>query len=219
MMDFVRRLIGLPTKQRTLEDIRMGESEKTLVVGLGNPGRKHQGNRHNVGFMVVDALASAHGITFGRSQKKAAIGTGDVAGRSVIIVKPQTYMNRSGDAVGPLANFYKIPPDCVLVTYDDLDLPLGTLRLREGGGSGGHNGMRSIIYHLGNDFPRVRIGIGRPAGRMDPADFVLQNFSEGERTIVSDVLGVAVSAIETFLHDGIEEAMTRYNGTVVADHE
>ena len=124
-------------------------------------------------------------------------------------------MTASGDAVGPLAKYYKIEPSAILVVYDELDLPLGTLRLREAGGSGGHNGMKSIIQHLGNDFPRLRLGIGRPPGRMPPAAYVLQDFSAGERPIVDDLLDNAVQAIETFLAEGIDLAMTRHNGPVV----
>lgn len=191
-----------------------GHKQKFLIVGLGNPGRKHRGNRHNVGFMALDRLAAAHQLRLSRVQNKAIVGDGRIAGRSVILAKPQTYMNRSGDAVGPLARYYKIPPAQLLVIYDDLDLPLGTLRLREQGGAGGHNGMKSIIQHLGNDFPRLRLGIGRPPGRVPAAAYVLQDFGEDELPVVTEVLDEAVQAMETVLRDGIELAMSRHNGPV-----
>jgi PTH1 family peptidyl-tRNA hydrolase len=191
-----------------------GGEDRYLIVGLGNPGRGHVYNRHNVGFMAVDRLAARHGIDLKRVQSKAIVGSGRVAGRPVIIAKPQTFMNLSGEAVGSLAGFYKIPPDKTLVVYDELDIPFGVIRLREKGGAGGHNGMRSIIQRLGNDFPRLRLGIGRPPGRMDPAAYVLQDFGRDELPLVSDMLTAAVEAVEAFIADGIDIAMSRFNGPV-----
>lgn len=185
---------------------------KVLIAGLGNPGREYRGNRHNVGFMAVEQLARAHRIDLGRVQQKAVTGSGRIADRPVLLAKPQTFMNRSGDVIGPLAAYYKIDPADVLVIYDDLDLELGVLRLREQGGSGGHNGMKSIIQHLGNGFPRLRLGIGRPPGRMDPAAYVLQDFGSEEKVAVEAMLEQAVRAVESFLGEGIEVAMTRFNG-------
>jgi peptidyl-tRNA hydrolase, PTH1 family len=187
-------------------------SEKYLIAGLGNPGLRHKANRHNVGFMLVDRLAAASGTSLGRVQQRAVVGDGRIAGRAVILAKPQTYMNLSGDAVGPLVHYYKIAHVQVLAVYDELDLPLGTLRLREKGGAGGHNGMRSLIYHLGQDFPRLRLGIGRPPGRMSPAAYVLQDFGRDELPIVDEMLNQAVQAVATFLQEGIQPAMSRYNG-------
>jgi peptidyl-tRNA hydrolase, PTH1 family len=187
-------------------------TEKYLIAGLGNPGLRHKANRHNVGFMLLDRLAATAGISLARVQQRAVVGDGRFAGHPVILAKPQTYMNLSGDAVGPLVHYYKIPLANVLVVYDELDLPLGTLRLREKGGAGGHNGMRSIIYHLGQDFPRLRLGIDRPPGRMNPAAYVLQDFSGDERPIVDEMLNQAVQAVETYLQEGIQLAMSRYNG-------
>ena len=188
---------------------------RAMIVGLGNPGPRHAANRHNIGFMAVDRLARAYDIKFGRSRYKALQADGHIAGRPVILVKPQTYMNRSGDAVGPLAAYYRIAPENILVIYDELDLPLGTLRLREQGGTGGHNGMKSLVNHLGQGFPRLRLGIGRPVGRMDPAAYVLQDFSDDEKAVVREVLQEAQQAVETFLREGIEMAMTRHNGSVL----
>jgi PTH1 family peptidyl-tRNA hydrolase len=188
--------------------------ERTLIVGLGNPGRAYAFNRHNVGFMVVDKLALRAGIDLRRVQSKAIVGSGRLADRPVIFAKPQTSMNLSGESVGALANFYRVPPAAILVIYDELDIPFGVIRLREKGGAGGHNGMRSLIQHLGNDFPRLRLGIGRPPGRMDPAAFVLQDFGRDELPLVSEMLTRAGEAVESFVVNGIDLTMSRYNGPV-----
>lgn len=189
-------------------------SDRFLIIGLGNPGRKYRGNRHNIGFMVVDRLAADNGIQSSKMQNKAIVGDGRVAGQRVILAKPQTYMNNSGDAVGPLANFYKMPPENIFVVYDEMDIPLGTIRLREKGGAGGHNGMKSIIQHIGQDFPRMRLGVGRPPGRMEPPAYLLQDFSNEQLPIVSDMIDEAIRAIETYLQEGIQMAMSRHNGSV-----
>ena len=188
--------------------------KRFLIVGLGNPGRNHAFNRHNVGFMAIDRLALAQGIDLRRVQSKAIVGNGRLAERAVILAKPQTFMNLSGEAVGALASFYRIPPRAVLVVYDELDIPFGAIRLREKGGAGGHNGMRSIIQHLGNDFPRLRLGIGRPPGRMDAAAYVLQDFGRDELPLVSEMLATAGQAIASFVRDGIDLTMSRFNGPV-----
>ncbi len=192
-------------------DFDMADNERFLIAGLGNPGREHSKNRHNIGFMTIDRLAEMNGISLGKVQSKAVTGNGRIAGRPVILAKPQTYMNRSGDAIGPLVNYYRIPLENVLVIYDELDLPFGALRLRQGGGSGGHNGMRSIINHLGADFLRMRLGIGRPPGRMEPADYVLQDFRGPEVDDAAVLIAEAVRAAETYLREGIDLAMTRHN--------
>jgi len=186
--------------------------EPYLIAGLGNPGPKYTANRHNIGFRCLERLAAAHDLAFDRRQKRARVALGTIQGRRVVLAKPQTFMNESGRAVAPLVHFYKVPLERLLVVYDDLDLPLGTIRLRPEGGSGGHKGMRSIIEHLGSqEFPRLRIGIGRPPGHMDPAAYVLQDFSTEEETLLDEVLERAVAAIETWLTEGIEAAMERYN--------
>jgi PTH1 family peptidyl-tRNA hydrolase len=192
-------------------------NDRYLIVGLGNPGRKYRGNRHNIGFMIVDQLASDNGIQSSTVQNKAIVGDGRIANQRVILAKPQTYMNDSGNAVGPLANFYKVPPENIFVIYDELDLPFGTLRLREKGSAGGHNGMKSIIQHIGQDFPRLRVGIGRPAGKMPPAAWVLQDFGKDDMPIVTDIISEAIRATETYLRGGIQLAMSRHNGTVISD--
>ena len=213
-MNLLTRLYRNLRRETREETMDAEEPGRVLIAGLGNPGRKHQYNRHNVGFMAVDHIAEAYDIDLTRSQKKAQFGSGHIMGAPVLMAKPQTYMNRSGDSLGPLADHYRIEPGRLLVIYDDLDLPLGTLRLREAGGAGGHNGMKSIIQHLGNDFPRLRLGIGRPPGRMPPAAYVLQDFGEDEIVLVREVLDRAREAVETFLSEGIELAMSRHNGSV-----
>ncbi len=190
------------------------DSERYLIIGLGNPGRGHLYNRHNIGFMAVDRLAARHAIDLTRAQNKAIVGSGRVAGRPVILAKPQTFMNLSGEAVAPLMNYYRIPLGNLLVIYDELDIPFGVIRLREKGSAGGHNGMRSIIQHLGNEFARLRLGIGRPPGRMDAAAYVLQDFGREELPLAGEMLSAAVEAAESFIHDGIALTMSRYNGPV-----
>jgi PTH1 family peptidyl-tRNA hydrolase len=190
-----------------------GANQKYLIAGLGNPGREYKGNRHNIGFMVIDRLAEKYDIRLGRVQHKAITGEGRIKDRPVILAKPQTFMNLSGDSIGPLVNYYKVPPANVLVIYDEIDLPFGTLRLRSKGGSGGHNGMKSIIRHLGQDFPRLRLGIGRPSGRMPPAAHVLRDFDKDEQPLLLELLDSAVEAVETFLVEDVDLAMTRHNMT------
>lgn len=216
MISRLKRLIPFMKEVGTeaMETTTADATEKYLLVGLGNPGREHRANRHNIGFMALDRLAEAHGISLSRVQNRAIVGSGRIADRSVILAKPQTYMNASGEAVSALAKFYKIPPANVLVMYDELDIPFGTLRLREKGGAGGHNGMKSIIQHLGPEFPRLRLGIGRPPGRMPPAAYVLQDFGKADLPIVAEMLDEALRAVETYLRDGIALAMTRHNGAV-----
>jgi PTH1 family peptidyl-tRNA hydrolase len=190
----------------------MDKSLEYLIAGLGNPGPKYAANRHNVGFHCVERLALAHGLAFDKRQKRARVARGTIRGQRVVLAKPQTYMNASGRAVVPLAHFYKVQLECLLVIYDDLDLPLGTIRLRPEGGSGGHKGMRSIIEHLGTpSFARLRIGIGRPPGQMDPAAYVLQNFPVSEATLLEETVERAIAAIEAWMTEGIEVAMNQHN--------
>jgi PTH1 family peptidyl-tRNA hydrolase len=188
-------------------------SEKYLIVGLGNPGREYKHHRHNVGFQIVDHLARWHGLAFSRRQARSLIASGGIAGRPVILAKPQTYMNRSGEAVNSLRKFYQIEWERIMIVFDDLDLPVGTLRLRPDGGSSGQNGMKSIIQHLGGeDFSRLRVGIGRPPGRMEPAAYVLQNFNREQLETMALTYERAADALELWLREGIELAMSRFNG-------
>ncbi len=183
-----------------------------MIVGLGNPGSRYARNRHNIGFQIVEALAEKHGLTFDKRQFKAQLALGNIEGRRALLVKPQTYMNLSGEAVQGLVHYYKIELADMMAVYDDMDLPVGVIRLRPFGGAGGHNGMRSIIQRLGdNNFPRLRVGVGRPPGRMDPAAYVLQNFSNEEEHIMAQVRDKAVQALETWLCEGIDAAMNAFN--------
>jgi PTH1 family peptidyl-tRNA hydrolase len=172
----------------------------TLIAGLGNPGSKYAQNRHNIGFQAVEALADLHRLTFNKSELEAQTAHGHILGHRIILAKPQTWMNDSGKAVGTLSRFYKVPPEHILVIYDDMDIPLGTVRYRTEGSSGGHRGLQSVIQHLGTRaVPRLRLGIGRPPGQMDPAAYVLQNFSEEEQDIVWDVQRKARQLIEDWI--------------------
>lgn len=203
------RLFGRPKRRNA---VHPQEGTKWLIVGLGNPGRKYRRNRHNAGFHVVDRLAAVHDLRFDVWRNRALLAQGTIQGIKATLVKPQTYMNLSGEAVGSVARFFKVPPERVLVVFDDLDLPLGTLRLRLKGGAGGHRGMANIIAHLKTrDFPRLRIGIGRPPGQMSPEAYVLQDFRDGEKPIMEQIYQQAVEAIGVALSEGIEIAMNQFN--------
>jgi PTH1 family peptidyl-tRNA hydrolase len=186
-----------------------------LLIGLGNPGREYQSNRHNFGFMLMDRIAvriNARGL---KVQSKAIVTSGIYQDRKLILAKPQTYMNLSGQSIQGLVNFYKLPVDNMLVAYDDLDIPFGTIRMRPGGGAGGQKGFASAIEKLGTkDVARLRLGIGRPPGRMDPAAYVLQNFSRDETKILSEILDRAADAALEFVVNGLDKAMNKYNGSV-----
>ena len=186
-----------------------------LLIGLGNPGREYQANRHNYGFMLIDRLAvrlNARGL---RVQSKAIVTSANYEDRKLILAKPQTYMNLSGQSIQGLAHFYKLPLENMLVAYDDLDIPFGTLRLRPGGGPGGQRGVASTIERLGTkDFARLRLGIGRPPGRMDPAAYVLQNFSRDEMKTLSEILDRAADAALEFVMNGLNAAMNKFNGSM-----
>ena len=190
------------------------QNENTfLIVGLGNPGRDYQSNRHNVGFMFINKLAQRLGVIFSRYERKALVTKVDYFGRRLLLAKPQTYMNLSGHSVKEIYRFYKIPLEQLLIAYDDVDLPLGVIRLRPGGGSAGQKGMISIIEQLGSqEFPRMRLGIGRPPGRMEATDYVLQDFSAKEGEILSITLETAIEAALTFVTEGLVPAMNKYNG-------
>jgi PTH1 family peptidyl-tRNA hydrolase len=183
-----------------------------LVVGLGNPGRGYARNRHNVGFMVVDLLAERWGVGAFRAKFGGHLGEGRIAGDKVALLKPQSYMNCSGQVVAPAARFFGVAPADLVVIHDDLDLDFGRLKVKVGGGHGGHNGLRSIFADLGSqDFVRVRLGIGRPPPRMDGADYVLQDFSRVETKELPFVLGDAADAVEMILQAGVTSAMNRFN--------
>jgi PTH1 family peptidyl-tRNA hydrolase len=183
-----------------------------LVVGLGNPGERYRRTRHNVGFMVLDALAARAGIRRGRVECEAWVAEAELAEEHVLLVKPQTFMNRSGVSVEPLLRRHAEGPADVLVISDDVALELTQLRIRERGSHGGHNGLRSLIEALGNDeFPRIRVGIRRGDSPIDLAGYVLSDFDLDEVLVVQEVVGRAADAVECFLRDGSQAAMTRFN--------
>lgn len=186
-------------------------AEPLLVVGLGNPGPQYAKTRHNVGFMVADLLADRIGAAFKVHKRSGAdVVTGRLAHRPVVLAKPRCFMNESGRQVGPLAKFYSVNPADVLVIHDDLDLDFGLIRLKTGGGEGGHNGLRSVATALGTkDFQRVRIGIGRPPGRKDPAAFVLEPFTAAERAQVPTICEQAADATELLIDLGLEAAQNQ----------
>ena len=191
-----------------------------LIVGLGNPGREYAHNHHNIGFMCLNHLARAHGIPLDKKQGQARTGSGNIAGNKVVLARPQTYMNLSGESVSRLINKFKVSPEDLLVIHDDLDLPLGKIRLRHGGGSGGHKGIDSIISCLGNrDFYRIRVGIGRPDtvngslqdGGTEIIDYVLSDFTPDEKKIITKVIPEVTEAILCLLNEGLTAAMNKYN--------
>ena len=183
-----------------------------LVVGLGNPGPEYSGNRHNIGFDVVEALASRVGGRFKSHKSRADVIEGRLAGQRVVLAKPRSYMNESGGPVSSLRDFFKVPLDRLVVVHDELDLPYAGLRLKLGGGDNGHNGLKSLRRSLGSgEFNRVRFGIGRPPGRMDAAAFVLRNFSAAERKELDVLVDRAADAIEALVVDGMDKAQNTYN--------
>jgi PTH1 family peptidyl-tRNA hydrolase len=187
-----------------------------LIVGLGNPGRGYADTRHNIGFICLNHFARSHGIKFDKKQAQARTGSGEIAGNSIILAKPQTYMNLSGQSVILLVRKFHIDPESLVVIHDDLDLPLGKIRIRRGSRSGGHKGINSIISHLGShDFHRIRIGIGRPdTGEIEEDDtvsFVLSEFTPEEQKVIDQVIPTVSEAILCLLTDGLTTAMNRYN--------
>ncbi|WP_244366672.1 aminoacyl-tRNA hydrolase [Micromonospora echinofusca] len=194
----------------------MDEAQPWLVVGLGNPGREYAGNRHNVGFMVVDLLAGRIGAKLGRHRRAVAdVGEGRLGfgGPKLVLVKPLTYMNLSGAPVAALAQFYKVPPGQVVAVHDELDIGYGQFRIKCGGGEGGHNGLRSMSKSLGTkDYVRVRFGIGRPPGRQDPADYVLSDFSQAERKELEFLVDRAADVVESVITRGVEPTQNAYHG-------
>jgi PTH1 family peptidyl-tRNA hydrolase len=187
-------------------------STSFLIVGLGNPGKEYTRNRHNVGFMLLDRLGDDLQVTFSRRKSNAAFAECLLDGKKVYLAKPQTFMNDSGRSVEGLVRYFHIPESQLLVVYDELDLPTGNIRIRPAGGSGGHRGVRSIIHELGTqEFPRMRIGIGRPPGKMDPADYVLQDFSADESIELPLVLKRAAECVRIFVQEGIQAAMNAGN--------
>jgi len=182
-----------------------------VIAGLGNPGRQYEKTRHNMGFLVADEFAAAHGIDVRRIKHKALIGEGRVGGEKVLVVKPQTYMNLSGESLREVMAYYDVPMENLIVIYDDMDLETGALRIRKKGSSGSHNGMKSVIYQLQDDaFPRIRIGIGTPPAE-DWKDYVTGQVTEKEAPVLAKTVKEAAAALECIITDGIDIAMNRFN--------
>lgn len=188
------------------------DGERWLIVGLGNPGPEYAGNRHNAGRMVAELLAKRMGASFRRHKSRADIAEGRLAAAAVTLAVPKSYMNLSGGPVAALRDFYKVPAERIVVIHDELDVPFGEIRLKHGGGAGGHNGLRSVTAALGTgDYLRVRFGIGRPPGQMDPAAFVLRDFSTAERKELPLLIERCGDAVESLLRDGLPGAQNAYH--------
>lgn len=190
-----------------------------LIVGLGNPGSRYVATRHNAGFMVVGEFARRHGLGFSTKQANAEVARGNIGGVKVIVTRPQTFMNNSGQAVRALSHFYKIPTERILIIYDDIALPVGTIRIREKGSAAGHNGVTSIIQQLGTqNIARIRVGVDRPAdSRHSQIDWVLGRFTKDEQPIMEESIRRAAEAVEAILEIGIERAMNKYNMVAAKD--
>lgn len=184
-----------------------------VIVGLGNPGKQYEHTRHNVGFDVIDFLAKEFDISVTKIKHKALIGAGRVNNKKVLLVKPQTYMNLSGETLVDIYNYYEVENENILVIYDDIDLDVGKIRIRKKGSAGTHNGMRSIIKCLGfNEFPRIRVGVSRPQSGQDLASFVLSRFKADEKDDINKGLEKSAKAIESIIKENIDIAMNKYNG-------
>ncbi len=185
----------------------------TVIIGLGNPGNKYEFTRHNVGFRVIDVLCEKYNIKLNKLKHKALYGEGIIQGKRVMLAKPQTFMNSSGESVRDIVEWYKLPLDNIIVIYDDVDLPVGTVRIRPNGSAGTHNGMKSVIYQLQSDsFPRIRIGIGKAPEGWDLADYVLSKFTVEDFAPVKQSVERAAAAVPIILTDGVTAAMNLYNG-------
>ncbi len=202
------------TSRKVIKETKQVDSDidTFLIVGLGNPGREFRNTRHNIGFMLVDRIADRLDVSFTRTQSKALVTTGKYNGQKIILAKPQTYMNKSGHPTFALLKFYKLTPLNLLVAYDDVDLPFETIRLKPSGGGAGHKGMESIIQQLGTkNIPRLRMGIGRPPGNKQAANYVLKPFSKEELDFLYIFLDRAADAVLSFISHGVEYAMTNFN--------
>lgn len=188
-----------------------------IIAGLGNPGKEYEGSRHNVGFMTLDALADRYQIDIREKAHKALIGKGMIEGNKVILVKPQTYMNLSGESIRSVMDYYKTEPSEFIVIYDDISLEPGQIRIRKKGSAGGHNGIKNIIAHLGTqEFPRIRIGVGEKPPRMDLADYVLSRFPKEEKEEMEQAFRDGAAAAVSMMNEGIDMAMNRFNGSARA---
>lgn len=213
MESLLKKLFGGSDRglQKPDDPLISGEDGMYVIAGLGNPGKDYEKTRHNMGFMVIDRLAEKRDIPVKRLKHRALVGDGRIGGKRVLLVKPQTYMNNSGQSLGEICRYYHVEPEELIVIYDDMDLPTGSIRIRKKGGPGTHNGMKSVVSHVGSeDFPRIRIGIGG-ASSDQWRDFVLDAVSREDAQKLADALDRAADAIVTILEDGIDIAMNRWN--------
>ena len=184
-----------------------------IIIGLGNPGKDYEKTRHNAGFRVIDLLCEKYEIQTTRMKFHSMIGEGRIAGEKVLLVKPTTYMNNSGQAVREIVSYYQLEPKDIVVFSDDIDIPFGTLRIKRKGSAGGHNGLKSVIYHLQSDeFPRIKLGVGKKREGEDLADFVLGRFSQNEQEVMDTLIEMATESLEVLIKDGEDKAMSEYNG-------
>ena len=182
------------------------------IIGLGNPGMKYAGTRHNIGFDAVTAIADKYNLSINNKKFKGVYADGHIAGEKVLLVQPQTYMNLSGECVREVADFYKLNPDEIIIICDDINLDVGRLRIRKKGSAGGHNGLKNIIAHLGTEeFPRIRVGVGEKTEGWDLADYVLARFDKASEPVIREALANVVGAVETWISEGIDAAMNRFN--------
>lgn len=189
-----------------------------FIVGLGNPGDKYENTRHNMGFLTIDYLSKKFDIKVKKLKFKSLYGQGEISGQKVMLIKPQTYMNSSGEAIRELRNYYNFDMDKLIVIVDDIDINFGTIRIKAKGSSGSHNGMKSIIYNLVDDsFPRIKIAVGKKPEYMDLANFVLSGFTEKEVEIIRDEIALASDAVEMILDSGVEKAMNKFNSIKLID--
>ena len=184
-----------------------------IIAGLGNPGKKYEHTRHNVGFDVMDVLAEKYNIRMDEKKYKAICGKGMIGSEKVVLVKPQTFMNLSGESIAEAVNFYKVDPEHIIIVYDDISLDVGQLRIRKKGSAGGHNGIKNIIAHLGTqEFPRIKVGVGDKPKKMDLADYVLSRFSKEDSAVMEDAFREAAGAVEMMIIQGADAAMNQFNG-------
>jgi len=182
------------------------------IIGLGNPGMKYAGTRHNIGFDAVTAIADKYNLSINNKKFKGVYADGHIAGEKVLLVQPQTFMNLSGECVREVADFYKLNPDEIIIICDDINLDVGRLRIRKKGSAGGHNGLKNIIAHLGTEeFPRIRVGVGEKTEGWDLADYVLARFDKYSEPVIREALANVVGAVETWISEGIDAAMNRFN--------
>lgn len=210
MLSFIKNLLNINKEKESNEEV-------IIIAGLGNPEKKYIGTRHNVGFAVIDKLCNRYGIELTETKFNAAYGIGRIDDHKVLVMKPLTYMNRSGEAIGPMCHFYKVNPENdLIVISDDIDQEVGNIRIRPKGSAGGHNGLKSIIAHCATDgFSRIRVGVGKKPQGMDLADHVLSRFSKDEEALLDSAMDSAVEAIPVIIEEGTNAAMNRYNRKVV----